>query len=157
MTYFELRFEPSLDQVSIVRQFVGEFYQRVLDDPDLVSRVALAAHELLENAVKYANGGSSQIRMEVHNSAHAPRVEVITRNQAMPDHARVLLARIDEMTAAPDASGYYQALLRKSAKSVAMGGLGLGRIAAEAEMELTGSFEDHVVEVRASATRTVQP
>ena len=157
LTFFELRFQPNLEQVSIVRQFVGAFYLRVLRDADLVSRVALATHELLENAVKYASGGESQLRMEVRMFDGHPRVEVITRNQALPDHARVLLQRIDEMTSSGDPFHFYQNLMRRSARTMTAGGLGLGRIAAEGEMVLSGCYEDHVVEVRACANRTVHP
>ena len=51
--YFHLVFRPNIKLVSTVRRFTGEFYRRVLVDQDLASRLALATHEMLENAVTY--------------------------------------------------------------------------------------------------------
>lgn len=63
--YFELDFKPNVQLVSVVRRCVTELYQRFLDDPDGTSRVALATHELLENAVEYSRDGETTIRIEV--------------------------------------------------------------------------------------------
>jgi anti-sigma regulatory factor (Ser/Thr protein kinase) len=66
---FELNFRPNVALVSVVRRFVTEFYQRFLSDADGTSRVALATHELLENAVRYSKDGETTIRIEVEHSS----------------------------------------------------------------------------------------
>jgi hypothetical protein len=131
--YFEMSFCPSLDLVSVVRRFVGAFYERVLTDADLAGRVALAAHELLENAVKYSVDGETYIRMDVLEH----EVVIRTRNRADPDHVRVVRDRLEALRDSGDPDGFYHALIRDSARAPQRGGLGLGRVASEAGMELS--------------------
>jgi len=149
MAYFEMSFSPSDELISLVRRFVGTFYLRVLSDPDLASRVALATHELLENAVRYSADGVALIRMEIRSLQSSPHVEIRTRNRAPKAHTGVLATRIDEMNSLGDPFKFYQLLMRRSAKDGIRGGLGLGRIAAEGEMAISCEILDDVVEVRA--------
>jgi anti-sigma regulatory factor (Ser/Thr protein kinase) len=148
---FELSFRPSIELVSLVRRFVEAFYAQILADADLASRVALATHELLENAVKYACDGETRIRMEIRTPAAHPQIQIVTRNRALTEHARAVAVRLDEMNTLGDPFGYYQALMKRTSKL--RGGLGLARIAAEAEMQITCAVDGDHVEVRATATR----
>ena len=61
--FCELSFEKRPELVSIVRRFVSDFYDRTLADPDATSRVALATHELLENAVEESLRRRTGIRL----------------------------------------------------------------------------------------------
>ena len=56
---------PGLEQVSTVRRFLEDYYQPVLEDPDLLCRMALTAHELLENAAKYSACGACRLELSV--------------------------------------------------------------------------------------------
>src|SRR3954466_1978692 len=56
-TLLDLSFTPCLEQVSTVRRFLEDYYQPLLNDPDLLCRMAIAIHELLENASKYSARG----------------------------------------------------------------------------------------------------
>jgi hypothetical protein len=137
--YFEMSFCPSLDLVSVVRRFVGAFYEHVLTDRELASRVALAAHELLENAVKYSIDGETSIRMDVLGQGD---IVIRTRNRANADHARILEGRLRALNASGDPDAFYQSLFRSSVGAPDQrGGLGLGRVASEAEMDLTMSLD----------------
>lgn len=148
LAFFEMSFCPSIELVSLVRRFVGTFYLRVLDDADLASRVALATHELLENAVKYSVDGEANIRMEIRRNEKGSHVITIrTRNRAPADRATSLEANIAEMNQLGDPFKFYQVLMRRSAKSGVAGGLGLGRVAAEAEMAISLSLQGDTVEV----------
>jgi hypothetical protein len=152
--YFELSFCPSLALVSTVRRFVATFYENVLTDPDVTSRVALAAHELLENAVKYSIDGETNVRVDVSptETARVLHVCIRTRNKSTPENIALLEASFAEMKDAPDPLLFYTQLMSKKARSSQGGGLGLGRIAAEAEMSLAMAVvEDGVVEIRATA------
>src|SRR5678809_476618 len=94
VAYFELNFKPNVALVSVVRRFVTEFYQRFLSDPDGTSRVALATHELLENAVKYSKDGETTIRIEVENpdpKTQPKQVRIVVRNRA--DEANIVAIR----------------------------------------------------------------
>src|SRR5947208_408106 len=96
--HFELTFAPNLELVSVVRQFISTFYAQILADTETVHRVALAAHELLENAVKYSTDGETTIRMDVLPGP-AMSFVIRTRNRCTPDHARTLKTRVDELNA----------------------------------------------------------
>ena len=136
MGFCELSFERKTDLVSIVRRFVSEFYVRTLGDPDATSRVALATHELLENAVKYSRDGRAKVRIEVTGVGERVRVRIQTKNRGNPEDAEQIRRTIAEMTSM-DANVYYLKLMRKNASRTDGSGLGLARIHAEAEMAMS--------------------
>lgn len=140
--YVELNFRPNVSLVSVVRRFVSEFYQRTLSDPDGTSRVALATHELLENAVKYSKDGETTIRIEV--STQVPRtVSIQLRNRAEPAHIAAIREIVDGVSSAPDAFVFYQELITRKARNKEEGsGLGLARICAEGEMKVALRVDD---------------
>jgi anti-sigma regulatory factor (Ser/Thr protein kinase) len=150
--YFELNFRPNVALVSVVRRFVSEFYQRFLSDPDGTSRVALATHELLENAVKYSRDGETTIRIEVQLGT--PKiVRIVLRNRAEPANIAAIREILDGVSSAPDAFAYYQQLIVKKAKTRQGSGLGLARICAEGEMKLTYEvLEDDTVIIASTTT-----
>jgi anti-sigma regulatory factor (Ser/Thr protein kinase) len=133
---FELNFRPNVQLVSVVRRFVTEFYQRFLSDPDGTSRVALATHELLENAVKYSKDGETTIRIEVETTT-PKTIKIVLRNRAEAKNIAAIREILDGVSKAPDSFAYYQALIAQKAKNREGSGLGLARICAEGEMKLT--------------------
>ncbi len=140
--YVELNFRPNVQLVSVVRRFVSEFYQRTLGDPDGSSRVALATHELLENAVKYSKDGETTIRIEVTTTGAPRTVTILLRNRAEDSHIAAIREIVDGVAAAKDAFAYYQQLLLAKAKRREGSGLGLARICAEGEMEIALEVRD---------------
>ena len=146
--------------MSSVRRFVADFYQRFLGDPDGTSRVALATHELLENAVKYSLDGETTIRIDVLDTG-APgtsSVRLRLRNRAAAHHRAAIRAILDGVAAAGDRDAFYHQLIAASARVRDRSGLGLARICAEAEMTLTLDEQaddvvviDAITDVRRSA------
>ncbi len=134
--FCELSFEKRPELVSIVRRFVTDFYDRTLADPDATSRVALATHELLENAVKYSRDGKASVRIDVSGLGERVKVRIRTKNRANPEDAALIRQTIAEMSAM-DANVYYLGLMRKNAARTDGSGLGLARIHAEAEMAMS--------------------
>ncbi len=157
LAYFEMSISPSMSFVSVVRRFVASFYECILSDIDLASRVALATHELLENAVKYSIDGETTIRMEITTTTTPPTVRIRTRNRADAVRAAILCRNIDEMNALADPIEFFQRLMKRGARSGTPGGLGLGRIAAEAEMTVSYTLVGELVEVRAETTAARSP
>jgi hypothetical protein len=150
VTYVEVSFRPNVELISVVRRFVSDFYARMFKDPDATSRVALATHELLENAVRYSDDGETRIRVEVLNPDPKSQVAAIrTWNLATPDDVAAVKSLFQEMTSNTDPFHHYQALMRRTAKVVGGSGLGLARVRAEAEMELTYEVHDGVLSVTA--------
>src|SRR6478609_3091369 len=112
--FCELSFEKRPELVSIVRRFVTDFYDRTLGDPDAISRLALATHELLENAVKYSRDGRAKVRIEVSGlpTGDRARVRVRTQNRATAEDAEHIQKTIDEMMSM-DPDVYYLSLMRR--------------------------------------------
>jgi hypothetical protein len=135
--YFHVSFAPNIKLVSTVRKFTAEFYRRLLVDQAMSSRLALATHELLENAVAYATDGETGVRIELKE----PHLMIKTWNRASPERIAELKAAIDELNRAPDADEYYQQMLARTAHRTDGSGLGLARIRAEADMTVTCEVE----------------
>lgn len=137
LEFCELSFQRRPELVSIVRRFVSDFYDRTLSDPDASSRIALATHELLENAVKYARDGQAKVRIEVRAKGSSAHVKIRTRNCAAPEDTAYIERTITEMRGSSDPNLYYLDVIRRNARRTEGSGLGLARIHAEAEMEVS--------------------
>jgi hypothetical protein len=148
--YCKLICRPSADLVSVVRRFVSNFFDEILADEDTSSRIALATHELLENAVKYSSDGEAVLVLELLAGPSGKMVNVEISNRADDRHTKTLAKLFDDMRAKEPAI-YYQELLRQNMKRAELesGGLGLARIRAEADMSLTLSLDGDRVRIDA--------
>lgn len=146
--YFHVSFRPNFRLVSTVRKFTEDFYNRMLGDRDTSERVALATHELLENAIAYASDDETGVRVELDGD----RVIVKTWNRTSPERLESLKAVIDTMNRAPDPDAYYQELMTRTAYRSDGSGLGLARIRAEADMAVTYEVTTDRVCVAAETT-----
>lgn len=143
--YFHLVFRPNIKLVSTVRRFTGEFYRRVLVDQELASRLALATHEMLENAVAYAHDDETAIRIEVDGDLLCVR----TWNRATPERLTALKSSIERVMAASDPDLYYQEQMSVAARRNDGSGLGLARVRHEAEMSLSYEIDNDRACIRA--------
>jgi hypothetical protein len=149
--FVDLSFAPSLQLVSVVREFVGDFYEHLLGDDDALSRVTLATHEILENAVKYSLDGLTRIRIEHRAMPSGREVVLQTWNRPRPGDLEVLRTRMAELEQARDPIVYYQELMTRASTRTDGSGLGLGRVLAEAEMSVHYALQDGLVCVTAQA------
>src|SRR5262249_6977744 len=147
--YFELSFSPNVRLVSTVRRFVGQFYSEVLRDPDATSQVAVATHELLENAVRYSLDGNTSVRIGVARVEGGMAVSIETCNRAAESNLATIAGALDEIARASDPDAHYQVLMRRTAKREGSSGLGLGRVRAETGMTLSYTIEGATLVVRA--------
>jgi len=148
--YFTLTFSPCYELVSTVRRYVTEFYETVLGDADMASRVGLATHELLENAVKYGDtNGAASLRVYVTGDDAHQVITVQTTNPAeRPDIDRLqsIIARFE----VEDREAVYQDMIRASASIEGdSSGLGIARICVEGEMDVVADVEGGIVSVSA--------
>jgi hypothetical protein len=149
-SYIELSVMPDVALISSVRIFVEGLYSPVLADSDASARVALATHELIENAIRYSSDGVTGFRIEVTGEERRKRLVIRTWNRIDEGRQRDLEEMFQEMESEPDAFEHYLHLMRRNAKrDDGRSGLGLARIRAEAEMSLGFRVEDSVVCIEA--------
>lgn len=147
---FELRFQPTVALVSTVRRFVSDFYRELLCDEDVSHKLAMATHEMLENAVHYSVDRRSSLVITLHHVGVQFLISIQTKNRA--SHERLVKVRqaLDEVVGAEDPSALYNQLVRRAAKRRDGGsGLGLGRIRAEADLALSYAVEGDTIVVTA--------
>jgi hypothetical protein len=132
-----LEFRPYVELITRSREFVADFYEQLLIDPDAVSRVALATHELIENVVKYSSDGRIHFEIELFDEGGESFVRIKSRNKTTPERAEELGRLVLEIAEDADPFRMYQAFMRRSAQRKDGGsGLGLARIRAEGEMDI---------------------
>ena len=144
---FELAGSIAIDDVPDVRKFVERVHRRVVPDGDDISRIIMAAHELLENAVKFSADGSATLHIEITNRT---QVAITTRNRARPDDLEEVKRVARELDQADDPMAFY--LNQMSRSPMSRGGLGIGRVAAEGEMDVEFKLDGDIVEVQARST-----
>ncbi|HVV15652.1 MAG TPA: hypothetical protein VHH90_00505 [Polyangia bacterium] len=137
--------------VSPTRRLLESKLAPALDDDDAVFRVAMAVHELLENAAKYASDGKARLEVEVSPHQEDAFVRVAVTNNAVREHIDQLAACFAEMKTESDAMAHYFALMRRNAKNGSISRLGLARVRAEGEMEIAVDIDGQTVKVVASA------
>ncbi len=152
--HVEITFSPSPTLVPIVRRFVDEFYSKILNDPEITSRLVVATHELVENAVKFSTDGQTTFSIHVAEERTGRSLVIRTRNRSNLENIAVLQQMFAEIAHSPNPSAYYQVLMRRSAKLKKGSGLGLGRVRAESEMEMSLKADGMMVELQA---RTALP
>ncbi len=140
LAHLTLHFRPTYELITSAREFVTQFYDSILDDPDTTSRVALTAQELLENATKYSSDGSTMLDIDVTSDGAAHVLCVRTSNGTNAEHLIELQRRFEEMRKSGDAFAYYTDLMVRTAKSRDSSGLGLARVWAEGEMDVRCSI-----------------
>jgi hypothetical protein len=144
----ELSFHPCLESVTALRRFLEVHYGRLACDAQLISRMAVTVHELLENAAKYSTGGGSRLRVEVDPTR--PRtLTVSVANHADPRHLPGLQETINELSSAEDPLDVYQRYLLRAATRDEGSGLGLARIRVEADMAVELELTEGQICVRA--------
>lgn len=147
---FALQIQPQSRMVSIVRRFVEESFEKMVGDPDAVFRVSLAVHELLENAAKYSIGDKTGL--SVNFDSNGPTTSIRLTNQTTPEHIARLRACIDEIQASTDPFSLYQTLMRRTFGIPNESGLGLMRIRAEGELDLSLETDGDTVTIVASCS-----
>ncbi len=129
--WFSLDFCPNADLVVVVRHFVDDFCNQILE-VDYRGLLAVAIHELLENGVKHSADGRVSVRVEVEKTDAAVAVKIWTRNAASSADREAVSALFTLRREAEDADAFYQEMMLKPGP----GGLGLARIMAETGMDL---------------------
>jgi hypothetical protein len=150
VAYVELNSRPNAQLTTFVREFITNFYRRLFATRASIGFIALATHELLENAVRHALDNDTTIRIEVSSDSDGKGlVSIRTWNRASLANITRLTARLNEIAREKDAYAYYQRLIGTLASSDPDIGLGLARIPAETDMQLLYEVDGETVCVKA--------
>jgi hypothetical protein len=144
-----LDFFPQARLLTATREFVTSFYSSLSPNTTTSSRLALAAHELMENAVKYSSDGAATLALSLAHRGEEFVLSVSLSNRASVDHRRELERLVEEVSGAPDAMMLYLKLMRKNARNPETSGLGLARIRAEAELSVSCTSDGDIVTILA--------
>jgi hypothetical protein len=133
-----LRFPPRKSYVAPATDFVTSFCSEHTLDAATLSRIQLAAHELSENVVKYADDEtcSVHVRTEPGADSGAVGLSITTENAVAPDALMRVDAYLSALEAAANPDQFYDQQIAESAKRTSGSGLGLARIRSEASMEI---------------------
>jgi hypothetical protein len=141
---------PPQGMVTPLCHSLSELCRPVFDDDDAASRLRLAAHELLENIVKYSSDAPCEFRFEVQRAGESALSALVeTRNVPLPANRADAEARLVALCAAHDPHEHYDAVIADSARRPAGSGLGLARIHAETEYRLNHRFEGSTLVISA--------
>ncbi len=147
---FDLSIDPNPRFVSVVRRFVEDAFEKMVDDPETVCRISMSAHELMENATKYSLGGKALLRVSLRREEGDALVSLCLVNDTTAAHIERLRERVAVLARA-DPFEHYQTLMRQNCRKADESGLGLARICAEGDMTLGLDVNGTTVAIVASA------
>jgi anti-sigma regulatory factor (Ser/Thr protein kinase) len=144
--YLMLRMKPPWVFVDEIRRFVESFCACACPGETREAQVALAVHELMQNAIPHAGGDSVDLTLQV--DPVGDRIEIAVSNPATDEQFADFRGRLDRINLEPDP---LQSYLRAMAEAPMnqRGGLGLARIRFEAQLELSITREGNRITVLA--------
>ncbi|HEX9241003.1 MAG TPA: ATP-binding protein [Anaeromyxobacter sp.] len=128
-----IRMNPPWVFIDEIRRFVQSFCSCASIGADREAQVAMAVHELMQNAVPHARGHEVELDLEL--DPVAGHIVVRVTNTCSEEELAVLSGRIEAMYREPDALRSYLRTMKEH-PTTARGGLGLARVRFEAQMEI---------------------
>lgn len=144
--YLMLRMKPPWVFIDEIRRFVESFCSCACPGEVREAQVALAVHELMQNAIPHAGGESVDLTLQV--DPVADRIEIAISNPASEEQFQDFKARLARINLEPDPLQSYLRAMSEAPMNQ-RGGLGLARIRFEAQLDLSITREGHRVTVLA--------
>jgi hypothetical protein len=139
----EVSIVPDAAAIAMTQRVVDDMARCISRDQDVGWRLAMATHELLDNARKYGREEVASFRFEIvaTDAGHVANMHV--RSHGTSGHIAALQGTMKGIDQAADAWSFYLDALQRCADSDDdRSGLGLARICAEGEMRLFISVEE---------------
>jgi hypothetical protein len=146
--YVAIEFSPTSGCLGSIVSVVTDFCRNVVDDPGVKFAFQLAAYELTENLVKYAIGDRTRLCISVESTVRGPALVLLTENEAAPDRLADAAARLSAAEAAPDPIEHFDRLVRESLASPTESRLGIGRLRAEGDLEISHEVTDRLIRIQ---------
>ncbi|MGE0788277.1 MAG: hypothetical protein AB7S26_21570 [Sandaracinaceae bacterium] len=143
-----MRLQPEWDSIDPLRHYTL-LHATQHFGKDTGARVALVAHELLENAVKYGMPGVD-IQLEVRFPTSGHGFEVRVSNEAVASRGELLRRELERLMSMEAAPAYIDAIRRTRRLVTGSCGIGLARIRSEVGVELSVENEGARLTVVAS-------
>ena len=138
--YLDLTFGPNWDYIPITRNYIENFLLINIDEKESINRIAMAASELLENAVKYST--KDGVRIIINKEDERKEIELFVLNYADKTLALEHIKRIETMNAAEPLQYYIEKMKESVIRKDGKAGLGLARINHEANAKISGKYHD---------------
>jgi anti-sigma regulatory factor (Ser/Thr protein kinase) len=129
-----IRMSPPWMFIDEIRRFTESFCAVACPGQDREAQVALAVHELMQNAVPHSHGEEVELSLEV--SREVDTICIRVSNRCTEAEFEVVRERVERMNCEPDALAHYLRIMRELPKT-ARGGLGLARVRFEAQLDIT--------------------
>ena len=143
--YIELRFGPRWKYIACARSFIQNFLAISIVDQTKADKIAMAASELLENAVKYACGEDTHISVNV--SPKTEKISVQVTNTASPESIVSLKKIYSKIIQGNPLDAYVSQMKEAALRSDGKSQLGLSRIRYETGGDLKMEIEGNIVKV----------
>lgn len=124
-----------------VRLSIVSFVMVMTENRDLASRVAMAAAELVENAVKYTTSPTLHFRLSARISDGVSSFKLETENDASPESIQTLQRLLEEVGRGDGMNAYMRFLRAVPEKAAGASQLGLARIRYEGQMSLAAKVD----------------
>ena len=129
-----IRMSPPWVFIDELRRFTESFCACACPGQDREAQVALAVHELMQNAVPHSFGEEVELQLEVSRERDIVAIKV--SNRCSDEDYERLRERIQKMNDEPDALAHYVKMMRENPANT-RGGLGLARVRFEAQLEIS--------------------
>ncbi len=148
--YLDITFGPKWEYIPLSRNFIESFLLINVIDKQNINKIAVAASELLENAVKFSN--KDGVRMTIKKFVPEAKVELKVFNYSDRTKALALKDYIEKTNSITDKLQFYIEKMKESVTRVdGKACLGIPRICyeAQAEMHCVYHEDEGVIEVQA--------
>ncbi|MGE5708360.1 MAG: hypothetical protein ACM3YO_08505 [Bacteroidota bacterium] len=145
-----ISFSPSnWNLISVTRTFVEAYCAVALDNTEIAYRISMAAHELLENAVKYSTEGTESVHCSF--GIEPDHIWLLVENDASADHIQTLLDEFASINEGDPLQVYISKMERALTSEKSQ--LGFARIRWEGQADLSLETQGHHVAIRAIFAR----
>lgn len=138
--YIQLHFSPKWRYIATTRNFIQSFLAVSLSNEEKADKLAMAASELLENAVKYSKNQETVLELEV--DAETNRIRITASNKGDAESIAAIKSIFEKASTGDPLTVYVEAMKEAAVRTDGKSQLGLVRIRYETGAELKLDVDD---------------